>query len=197
MVRFRQKIERSVDEYFGLHIRGTRYINLLLLLTDPSAYHLQIISLALGRTPTFNAWQNVSPGPIVDDTEDDDDWFPHFWDPNLASEMGDYPQQKALTTLNNRNYIKVLPLPCLQARSSTLIVAAVRDHSEDHHASLPRSSKHRDQFGIYKRYALSTHNVVWPFTNIPETWRQWFTSTLSSTSYLHDQVSHGVCLSRD
>lgn len=79
-----------------------------------------MISLALGRTPTFNAWQNVSPGPIgerllgianfsVDDTEDDDDWMPVFWDPALGLEMQDYPPQKALTTLNNRYQIKVNP----------------------------------------------------------------------------------------
>lgn len=67
----------------------------------------QIISLALGRTPTFNAWQNVSPGPIVDDSEDDTEWRPYFWDDRVPPEMINYPVQKSLTTLNFRYFIKL------------------------------------------------------------------------------------------
>ncbi|KAI9637764.1 uncharacterized protein MKK02DRAFT_42136 [Dioszegia hungarica] len=57
--------------------------------------------------PTFNAFQNVSPGPIVDDTEDDDEWYPYTEDPIFRAELADYPVQKALTTCNNRYFIKL------------------------------------------------------------------------------------------
>ncbi|WVR09351.1 hypothetical protein IAU60_006417 [Kwoniella sp. DSM 27419] len=67
----------------------------------------QVISLALGRTPTFNAWSNASPGPIVDDTEDDLEWVPYFWDDKMPLELVDYPKQKSLMTLNFRHFIKL------------------------------------------------------------------------------------------
>ncbi|WWC64904.1 uncharacterized protein I303_107518 [Kwoniella dejecticola CBS 10117] len=65
------------------------------------------ISLALGRTPTFNAWQNASPGPIVDDTEDDLEWRPYFWDDAMPLELANYPPQKSLMTSNFKHFIKL------------------------------------------------------------------------------------------
>ncbi|WVW86490.1 hypothetical protein I302_108538 [Kwoniella bestiolae CBS 10118] len=67
----------------------------------------KIISLALGRTPTFNAFQNASPGPIVDDTEDDSEWKPYFWEDAMPSELANYPVQKSLMTSNFRHFIKL------------------------------------------------------------------------------------------
>nr|XP_018261200.1 uncharacterized protein I303_06923 [Kwoniella dejecticola CBS 10117]OBR83358.1 hypothetical protein I303_06923 [Kwoniella dejecticola CBS 10117] len=67
----------------------------------------KIISLALGRTPTFNAWQNASPGPIVDDTEDDLEWRPYFWDDAMPLELANYPPQKSLMTSNFKHFIKL------------------------------------------------------------------------------------------
>ncbi|WWC95058.1 hypothetical protein V866_001910 [Kwoniella sp. B9012] len=67
----------------------------------------KIISLALGRTPTFNAWQNASPGPIVDDTEDNSEWKPYFWDDAMPPELTHYPVQKSLMTSNFRHFIKL------------------------------------------------------------------------------------------
>lgn len=82
-----------------------------------------MISLALGRTPTFNAFQNVSPGPIcvsfadvaelisniVDDTEDEQLWVPHFWGEVLPPDMFDYPPQPSHITSNHRQMIKARP----------------------------------------------------------------------------------------
>ncbi|WWC92011.1 uncharacterized protein L201_006965 [Kwoniella dendrophila CBS 6074] len=67
----------------------------------------KIISLALGRTPTFNAFQNASPGPIVDDTEDEQEWKPYFWDDITPLELVNYPPHKSLITLNFRHFIKL------------------------------------------------------------------------------------------
>ncbi|OCF61466.1 hypothetical protein L486_01114 [Kwoniella mangroviensis CBS 10435] len=67
----------------------------------------KIMSLALGRTPTSNAWQNASPGPIVDDTEDDSEWKPYFWDDAMPPELTHYPVQKSLMTSNFRHFIKL------------------------------------------------------------------------------------------
>nr|XP_019001253.1 uncharacterized protein I203_05958 [Kwoniella mangroviensis CBS 8507]OCF64714.1 hypothetical protein I203_05958 [Kwoniella mangroviensis CBS 8507] len=67
----------------------------------------KIMSLALGRTPTSNAWQNASPGPIVDDTEDDSEWKPYFWDDAMPPELTHYSVQKSLMTSNFRHFIKL------------------------------------------------------------------------------------------
>ncbi|OCF77486.1 hypothetical protein I204_01474 [Kwoniella mangroviensis CBS 8886] len=67
----------------------------------------KIMSLAFGRTPTSNAWQNASPGPIVDDTEDDSEWKPYFWDDAMPPELTHYPVQKSLMTSNFRHFIKL------------------------------------------------------------------------------------------
>ncbi|RXK35092.1 hypothetical protein M231_07644 [Tremella mesenterica] len=72
----------------------------------------KIVSLALGRTPTFNAWQNVSPGPIVDDTEDDDLWQPYFMNDHIPNGMLPYPAQKSHMTLTSRHFAKLCEIMC-------------------------------------------------------------------------------------
>jgi hypothetical protein len=61
----------------------------------------------LGRTPTFNAFQNVSPGPIIDDTEDDLMWSPYFWEDKTPIDTIIYTPQKSLMTSNFRHFIKL------------------------------------------------------------------------------------------
>ena len=55
----------------------------------------------------------------MDDTEDDDDWYPHVWDPSKAGMLANYPVHKALTTTNNKHFIKV----CLPVSSSREFIA--------------------------------------------------------------------------
>lgn len=66
----------------------------------------KIISLALGRTPTFNAHQTVSPGHILDDTEDHE-----MWQPQLAvcgdHQVTEYPPHKSFPTTNFKHFIKL------------------------------------------------------------------------------------------
>lgn len=69
----------------------------------------KIISLALGRTPTFNAHQTVSPGHIVDDTEDEGIWQPQSSsrDQGGPSSITEYPPQKSYITTNFKHFIKL------------------------------------------------------------------------------------------
>ncbi|ORY23135.1 fungal-specific transcription factor domain-domain-containing protein [Naematelia encephala] len=68
------------------------------------------ISLALGRMPTFMAWQDVSPSPIVDNNEDNDEWRPHFYDDLIPEDMRSYPVQKSWMTTNYRQFAKLCEL---------------------------------------------------------------------------------------
>lgn len=67
----------------------------------------KIISLALGRTPTFNAHQTISPGPVLDDTEDSS-----LWQPQLGTEQTDlhYQPQRSYITTNFKLFIKLCEL---------------------------------------------------------------------------------------
>lgn len=69
----------------------------------------KIISLALGRTPTFNAHQTVSPGHIVDDTEDEEMWQPQnvSRDQEDPSSNTEYPPHKSYMTTNFKHFIKL------------------------------------------------------------------------------------------
>ncbi|VUC31203.1 unnamed protein product [Clonostachys rosea] len=61
----------------------------------------KIISLALGRTPTFNAHQTISPGPLLDDTEDFQLWQP---EPHLFPQ---YQPRKSYATANFESFVKL------------------------------------------------------------------------------------------
>ena len=60
---------------------------------------LRVISLALGRAPTFNAFQNASPGPLLDHSEDDALWTPYYGAGDDDSARDQYPPAKSYTIL--------------------------------------------------------------------------------------------------
>lgn len=61
----------------------------------------------------------------MDDTEDDDEWYPYTEDPEFRAELANYPPQKALTTCNNRYFVKVSPT------SIFVLILALRDYSKN------------------------------------------------------------------
>ena len=60
---------------------------------------LRVISLAPGRAPTCTAFQNASPGPLLDHSEDDALWTPYYGAGDDDSARDQYPPAKSYTIL--------------------------------------------------------------------------------------------------
>lgn len=87
----------DVDRSYHLRSDGTLPSTLSRMSLRGLSVNFAVACIALG----------IKADVTVDDTEDDDDWLPHYWDASSAGALANYPVHKALTTSNNKHFIVV------------------------------------------------------------------------------------------